>query len=146
MLYQRRVWFLLISWNHNVHFDFSQIFTPSKSDRRDYQLSGTVHGAIRPNPHRLEELRHRLDTIGGKNLDHTFAATRNKEQVIKILAFASHDLTPVFVRSLTLHIENISLSLLTGVGLEKQGEIFRSVQKIRIKRSSFGQPGVLTLL
>ena len=72
--------------------------------------------------------------------------TRNKGQVIKILAFASHDLTPAFVRSLTLHIENISLSLLTGVGREKRGEILRSVQKIRIKLSSFGQLGVQTLL
>ncbi len=66
-----------------------------------------------------------FDTIGGKNLDHSFTATRNKGQVINILAFASHDLTPAILRSLTIHIENMSLPLLTGVGREKQGEILR---------------------
>ena len=68
-----------------------------------------------------------FDTIGGKNLDHSFAATRNKGQVINILAFASHDLTPAILRSLTIHIENMSLPLLTGVGREKHGEILRQV-------------------
>ena len=68
-----------------------------------------------------------FDTIGGKNLDHSFAATRNKGQVINILAFASHDLTPAILRSLTIHIENMSLPLLTGVGREKQGEILRQI-------------------
>ncbi len=60
-------------------------------------------------------------------MDHSFAATRNKGQVINILAFATHDLTPAILRSLTLHIENMSLPLLTGVGRERQGEILRQV-------------------
>ncbi len=68
-----------------------------------------------------------FDTIGGKNLDHSFTATRNRGQVINILAFASHDLTPAILRSLTLHIENMSIPLLTGVGRERQGEILRQV-------------------
>jgi NADPH2:quinone reductase len=68
-----------------------------------------------------------FDTVGGKNLDYSFAATRNKGQVINILAFASHDLTPAIIRSLTIHIENMSLPLLTGVGREKQGDILRQI-------------------
>ncbi len=68
-----------------------------------------------------------FDTIGGKTLDHSFAATRNKGQVINILAFATHDLTPAILRSLTLHIENMSIPLLTGVGRERQGEILRKL-------------------
>jgi NADPH2:quinone reductase len=68
-----------------------------------------------------------FDTIGGKNLDHSFAATRNKGQVINILAFGSHDLTPAIIRSLTIHVENMSLPLLTGAGREKHGEILGQI-------------------
>ena len=60
-------------------------------------------------------------------MDDSFAATRNKGQVVNILAFASHDLTPAILRSLTIHIENMSLPLLTGEGREKQGEILRQI-------------------
>lgn len=71
-----------------------------------------------------------FDTIGGKNLDQSFAATRHKGQVINILAFRAHDLTPAFLRSLTVHIENMSLPLLTGVGRERQGQILRQVSDL----------------
>jgi NADPH:quinone reductase len=69
------------------------------------------------------------DTIGGKNLDNSFLAARNNGQVINILAFIPHDLTPAFVRGVTIHLENMSLPLLTGVGRERQGEILEEVAK-----------------
>ena len=69
------------------------------------------------------------DTIGGKNLDNSFAAARNKGQVINIIAFIAHDLTPAFVRGLTVHLENMSIPLLTGVGRERQGEILEEAAK-----------------
>lgn len=70
------------------------------------------------------------DTVGGENLDHSLSATRNKGQVINILAFRPHDLTPAFARGLTIHLENMSIPLLTGVGRERQGEILREVAKL----------------
>ncbi|MGB6409991.1 MAG: zinc-dependent alcohol dehydrogenase family protein [Candidatus Deferrimicrobiaceae bacterium] len=70
------------------------------------------------------------DTVGGQNLDHSFAATRSKGQVINILAFRSHDLAPAFARGLIIHFENMSIPLLTGVGRERQGDILREVAKL----------------
>ncbi len=70
-----------------------------------------------------------FDTIGGKNLDLSFTATRINGQVINILAFIPHDLTPAFSRGLTLHLENMTFPLLTGVGREKQGKILEEVAK-----------------
>jgi NADPH2:quinone reductase len=69
------------------------------------------------------------DTIGGKNLDNSLAAARNKGQVVNILAFIPHDLTPAFVRGLTVHLENMSIPLLTGVGRERQGQILEEAAK-----------------
>ncbi len=68
------------------------------------------------------------DTVGGKNLARSFAATRHKGQVINIAPLnMTHDLTAAFFHSLTLHIENMSLPLVTGVGREEQGEILRRI-------------------
>ena len=71
-----------------------------------------------------------FDTVGGQNFDRSFAATRNTGQLINILAFSSHDLTPAIIRGLTIHIPNMSIPLLTGVGREKQGEILQEVAKL----------------
>ncbi len=69
------------------------------------------------------------DTIGGKNLDLSFVAARNKGQVINILGFNNHDLAPAFSRGLTIHLENMSIPLLTGVGRERQGKILYEIAK-----------------
>jgi len=66
-----------------------------------------------------------FDTVGGAVLDESFLATRKKGQVINILGFNSHDLTPAFFNAVTLHMENMSLPLLTGNGRKRQGEILR---------------------
>ena len=71
-----------------------------------------------------------FDTVGGKNLERSFAATRNKGQVVNIMSFSSHDLTAAMIRALTIHIPNMSIPLLTGVGRERQGEILREVAKL----------------
>lgn len=65
------------------------------------------------------------DTVGGAVLDQSFAAARFKGQVINILGFNSHDLSPAFMRGLTLHLENMTLPLITGSGRDRQGEILR---------------------
>ncbi|MDP6546914.1 MAG: zinc-dependent alcohol dehydrogenase family protein [Phycisphaerae bacterium] len=65
------------------------------------------------------------DTVGGGVLDQSFRAARKKGQVINILGFNSHDLSPAFRKGLTLHMENMTLPLLTGAGRAGQGEILR---------------------
>ncbi len=69
------------------------------------------------------------DTIGGKNLDLSFTAARINGQVINIIAFSPFDLSPAFSRGLTIHFENMTFPLITGVGLEKQGKILEEIAK-----------------
>jgi len=71
-----------------------------------------------------------FDSVGGQNFDRSLVATRNKGQVVNILAFSSHDLTPAMLRALTIHIPNMSIPLLTGVGRERHGEILGEVAKL----------------
>ncbi len=69
-----------------------------------------------------------FDTVGGKNLARSFAAARHKGQVINVAPLGMpHDLTHAFFRSLTLHVENMSVPMMTGIGQERQGEILRQV-------------------
>jgi len=70
------------------------------------------------------------DTVGGAVLDQSFQAARRKGQVINILGFASHDLSPAFRRGITLHFENMTLPLLTGQGRDRQGEILRQAAEL----------------
>ena len=70
-----------------------------------------------------------FDTIGGKNFGLSLEATRYKGQMINILAFSPHELTPAMVRGLTIHIENMSIPLLTGIGRERQGEILAEIAR-----------------
>ena len=71
-----------------------------------------------------------FDTVGGENLDRSFAATRNKGQVVSIQARTTHDLSLPFGRGLSIHLESMLIPLLTEVGREKQGEILREVAKL----------------
>lgn len=64
-----------------------------------------------------------FDTVGGAVLDQSFHAVRKNGHVINILGFNTHDLSPAFLRGVTLHMENMTLPLLTGAGRARQGEI-----------------------
>jgi NADPH:quinone reductase len=84
------------------------------------------HEAVEQSVHRLTEGRGFdivYDTVGGAVLDRSFRAVRHKGQVINILGFNSHDLSPAFRKGVTLHLENMTLPLLTGQGRARQGEI-----------------------
>ncbi len=70
------------------------------------------------------------DTVGGAVLDQSFRAARKKARVINILGFNSHALSPAFRSGLTLHFENMTLPLLTGVGRARQGEILRQAAEL----------------
>ncbi len=71
-----------------------------------------------------------FDTVGGENLDRSFAATRNKGQIVSIQARTSHSLAPAFNHGLSIHLENMLIPLLTGIGREKQRGILREVAKL----------------
>jgi NADPH2:quinone reductase len=70
------------------------------------------------------------DTVGGTVLDQSFRAAGKKARVINILGFNSHDLSPAFRKGLTLHFENMTLPLLTGVGRARQSEILRQAAEL----------------
>jgi NADPH2:quinone reductase len=64
-----------------------------------------------------------FDTVGGKCLDDSFQATRIGGTVVSIASRSTHDLTPVHVKSLSLHVVFMLLPILRGEGRERHGEI-----------------------
>lgn len=68
-----------------------------------------------------------FDTIGGDVLGQSFAAARKGGQIINILPFGDHDLTPAWASRLTVHFENMAIPLLTGAGRVHHGHILRQI-------------------
>jgi len=64
-----------------------------------------------------------FDTVGGKCLDDSFQAARIGGSVVSIAARSTHDLTPVHVKSLSLHVVFMLLPILRDEGRERHGEI-----------------------
>lgn len=56
-----------------------------------------------------------FDTVGGENLSHSFSAASLFGKVISILAAGNYDLTPAFLKGLTLHMVMQPLPLITGL-------------------------------
>jgi NADPH2:quinone reductase len=55
-----------------------------------------------------------FDTVGGDNLSNCFSAAALFGKVVTILAAGQHDLTPAFLKGLTLHMVLQPLPLITG--------------------------------
>ena len=70
-----------------------------------------------------------FDTVGGPNIDQSFLAAANHGQVITIVSMSSHDLTPMHLRGLTLHVVFQPLPLLTGKGRAHHGHILRQIAR-----------------
>ncbi len=64
-----------------------------------------------------------FDTVGGKCLDDSFQAARIGGSVVSIAARSTHDLTPVHIKSLSLHVVFMLLPILRDEGREGHGEI-----------------------
>lgn len=64
-----------------------------------------------------------FDTAGGKCLDDSFQAAKIGGNVVSIAARSTHDLTPVHVKSLSLHGVFMLLPIIRDDGREKHGEI-----------------------
>jgi len=66
-----------------------------------------------------------FDTVGGTNLDASFAAAAQGGTVVSTNTRSTHDLSPMHAKSLTLSVVFMLLPLVTGQGREHHGDIMR---------------------
>lgn len=66
-----------------------------------------------------------FDTVGGANLDASFAAAAQGATVVSTNTRSSHDLSPMHAKSLTLSVVFMLLPLVTGQGRDYHGSIMR---------------------
>lgn len=71
-----------------------------------------------------------FDTVGGVNLDRSFAAAAVEGVVVTTAARSSHDLTPLHNKALSLHVVFMLLPLLKNKNREKHGKILTEIAKI----------------
>jgi len=70
-----------------------------------------------------------FDTIGGENLDKSLKAARNSGQVISIIGTNKHNLSPMHMKGLSLHLVFMLLPMLTGEGRVHHNFILKEVAK-----------------
>lgn len=70
-----------------------------------------------------------FDTIGGGNLDKSLQAVRSSGQVISIVGTNKHDLSPMHMKGLSLHLVFMLLPMLTGKGRAHHNFILGEVAK-----------------
>jgi len=71
-----------------------------------------------------------FDTVGTSRLDDSFKAAKIGGQVVSIASRSNHDLTPVHVKGLTLHVVFMLLPLARNVGRERHGEILKEAGQL----------------
>ncbi len=71
-----------------------------------------------------------FDTVGGDNIDQSFAAVAMYGDVITIQARTKHDLTPLFSKSANLHVVFMLLPIICNVQRERHGEILKSAAEL----------------
>ena len=71
-----------------------------------------------------------FDTVGTARLDDSFQAAKIGGTVVSIAARSTHDLTPVHVRGLTLHVVFMLLPLARNVGREHHGAVLREATQL----------------
>jgi len=70
-----------------------------------------------------------FDTIGGENLDKSLKAARCSGQVISIIGTNKHNLSPMHMKGLSLHLVFMLLPMLTGEGRAHHNFILKEVAK-----------------
>ena len=70
-----------------------------------------------------------FDTIGGENLDKSLQAARSSGQVISIIGTNQHNLSPMHMKGLSLHLVFMLLPMLTGEGRAHHNFILKEVAK-----------------
>lgn len=68
-----------------------------------------------------------FDTVGGQNLSDCFTAAALFGKVISILAAGTYDLTPAFMKGLTIHTILQPLPLITGINRAHYGKILTKI-------------------
>ena len=71
-----------------------------------------------------------FDTVGGSNLDKSFAAAALNGTIVAIAARSTHDLTPMFSKGLSLHCVFMLLPMLTNQNREHHGKVLQKVAQI----------------
>lgn len=74
-----------------------------------------------------------FDTIGGENIDKSFAAVAHYGNVITIQAHSTHDLSPLHLKSASLHVVFMLLPLLYNTQRERHGEILKNAAALANK-------------
>ena len=70
-----------------------------------------------------------FDTVGADNLDKSLEAAKVSGQVISIIGSNKHDLTPMHMKGLSLHLVFMLLPMLTGKGRAHHGFVLNNVAK-----------------
>lgn len=68
-----------------------------------------------------------FDTIGGDNLDRSFAAARLNGTVVSISTNRNHDLSPMHAKGLTLHAVFMLIQMIHNLNRQHHGEILTQV-------------------
>ena len=71
-----------------------------------------------------------FDTVGGNNLQNSFAAAKLNGQVSTTLSLLETDLSPVHFRGLSLNVVFMLLPMIHNVGREAHGEILKELASI----------------
>jgi len=71
-----------------------------------------------------------FDTVGGANLDKSFAAAALNGTIVTIAARSNHDLTPMHSKGLSLHCVFMLLPILTDHHRENYGKILGKIAQI----------------
>jgi len=71
-----------------------------------------------------------FDTVGGENLSQSFHAAALFGKIITILAVGPYDLTPAFLKGLSIHTIMQPLPLLTGIRRSQYGEILAKISEL----------------
>ncbi|WP_445492445.1 zinc-dependent alcohol dehydrogenase family protein [Niallia sp. 03133] len=71
-----------------------------------------------------------FDTVGGKNLDHSFEAAALNGSVLAIAARSTHDLSPMHSKGLSLHVEFLLLKILNKEHRKDLGSALTKIAKL----------------
>lgn len=71
-----------------------------------------------------------FDTVGGENLDRSFEAAAVHGTVATIATRSTHDLTPVYLKGLSLHVTFMLLKILNKDMRKHYGEILKKVARV----------------
>ena len=71
-----------------------------------------------------------IDTVGGSNLDKSFAAAALNGRVAATAARSTHDLSPLHAKGLSLHVVFMLIPMLHDLGREAHGAILRQAASL----------------